>query len=1849
MKKHWPKFAAATAVIASLVLYFTYWRSDTEAPTSPEAVNPAYREFISAYTAGVISSSSSFTVTLSQDIVEFDKVGQEAGSLFDFSPSIVGKTIWQDRRTVRFQPDERLRSGALYEVSFKLSKVITVPKDLEVFTYTIKIIPQNYELTVNNLKPYVKTELTRQQIQATLVTADFAEKDQVEKVVTALQDGKPLKITWTHAGDGKQHDFVVEDVTRQEKQSLVTLKTDGESLGIDKSEDVTVDVPGLADFKVTSVRLGQSGAQHVIIQFSDPLKEKQSLQGLVTIGDIQNLDFEINDNLLLVYPPAKQSGTQPVFIAAGVQNVLNYKMGEGVRFELLFEAINPAVRFTKTGTILPSSDGIVLPFEAVSLKAVDVQIVRIFESNVLQFLQVNDFDGRYELQRVGRPVHTQVMQLESMGVADLGKWNRFTLDLSKMIQPEPGAIYQVKLSFRRSQSAYPCVETDLADQDPFADENWSETPTEQSYWDGYEDYYGEDFDWEQRNNPCHKSYFNRERTIIQNLIASDLGLLAKRGDDGSTVVFVNDLKTTNPLSGVDVELFNYQQQPLGTAKTDSDGKVVISTTQPPSFVVAKSGAQRGYLKVADGEALSLSNFNISGERIKDGLKGFLYGERGVWRPGDSLYFSFILESKTKAIPENHPVVFELENPDGQVTTRMVRSSAVNGFYTFPTRTDTEAPTGNWTARVKVGQASFTDRVRIEMVKPNRLKIKLDFGKERLTAADKEITGALKVDWLQGNPGRNLDAEFDLLLTKGETRFEKYPDFVFDNPFNNFTSEDQRIFEGSTDEEGKATLKFSIGVEGEAPGVLRATFRGKVFEDGGNYSLDRFTIPYYPFVSFIGIRVPPGDKARGMLLTDTTHQIDVVTLDADGNPASRDGVSMSLHKLQWKWWWDTSESSTGEYQEDNYERTIATGTIKTTGGKGSWKFRVNHPEWGRYLLRATDPVSGHTTGKIIYIDWPGWAGRAQEGSGGATLLSFTSDKEKYSTGEKIQLSIPGSNQGRALVSVENGTRVLQTMWVETKAGENIVTLDAKPEMAPNCFVFVTLLQPHAQVVNDLPIRLYGVIPVRVEDPETHLEPTLSMPEVLEPGQTVTLQVAEAKNRPMTYTIAMVEDGLLDLTRFKTPDPWNHFYSREALGVKSWDLYNSVMGAFGGRIERLMAVGGDNEIAGKEGDKKNNRFKPVVKFLGPFTLSGGTNKHTLTMPNYIGSVRTMVVAGRDGAYGKTDKTTPVRKPLMVLATLPRVLGPDEKLKLPVTLFRMEKSIKNVKLDVSIEGPVTLEGQSSRTVEMSEDDLTTEFDLSVRAETGVARITIKASSGNAAATDEINIEIRNPSPSISKVDDGIIESGQTWSGSATPVGLPGTNTSVVEISTIPAINLDQRLRYLIQYPYGCVEQTTSSAFPQLYLDRIKALSDNEKARINSNLTAAVQRLKSFQAADGGFGYWPGVENADSWSTSYVGHFLTEAEAKGYYVAQEVLKRWKSFQHTKAQQWRRSQELYNSDLIQAYRLYTLANANDPDLASMNRLREMTDLQPIAGWMLAAAYARAGQREAALAYIAKLPLTVKPYQEQAYTYGSDLRDKAVILETLVLLEDRKRGVDLLKEIAASLSKYNHWYSTQTVAWCLKSVASFAGSNKAGPMNVTYSYKGKDQQLQTDLPMIQVDLPVEAKGDGDLKISSKTGGPVFVRVISQGTPSRSQEESVERDLGLTVAYTDKEGNNVNPASVEQGTTIVVTVTVTNPGTRGSYKNLALNHIFPSGWEVNNLRLSESQDAVKSDAFTYQDIRDDRVYTYFDLPSTQRKTFRYLVTASFSGKYYLPAVKVEAMYDASITARTKGQEVEVTRK
>ncbi len=1852
MKKIALPLVLGCIVIFSVTMLVLAHRSKSQ--HLPARVNPAFREYVQGFTSGAISTHAPIKIRLADDFadsVSFNMPVTE--TFFKFNPSIKGKTYWSDSRTLEFLPDESLPANQSYIVEFYLSRILTVPDSLKTLVFGFHTLMQELSLNVDNHKAYSHSNLSREHLNGTLQSSDFAGDQLVEKTLTASQDGRDLPVSWTHDQKTRTHLFQVDSITRGNEPGKVKLVWDGSPVDSKTSGQTVVEIPALGDFKVISASGFPNTQLCLRVQFSDPLRPDQNLDGLFTAGKYNNLRYNVEDNLLWIYLPESESKKVSLTLEPSISNINRVLLGKRVVEQVAIDNTKPNVRFTGTGVILPSSNGMMLPFEAVNLNAVDIKVVRIFASNILQFLQVNELNDNSQLARVGRVVLKKNIPLT--GVADYGKWNLYSIDLSSLMHTEPGAVYSVSLRFKKAYSTYPCGESDTlgtgtndltieGDPDTENDRNWDYYSNYEE--DDYRDGGWRNYRWQERDNPCKPSYFFN-KSVSRNVLASDLGMIAKTGSDGNYLVFVTDLISAKSLPGVSVEFFNFQLQSIGKATTDGEGKAIVPVKKRPFILVARTGMQTGYLKLTDGNALSLSMFDVSGEIVQKGVKGFIYGERGVWRPGDSIHLTFVLEDKKHQLPLHHPVGMSLFNPGGQLISRMVRTNPVNDFYNFSTATPVDAPTGNWIVKVNVGGAEFQKILKIETVKPNRLKINFDFKADRLVN-DKIPSAMLEATWLTGATARNLKARVMLTLSKSITAFKNFPGYVFDNPTAGFAAENITVFEGRLDAGGRAMVTPKIHITNIAPGALKASFETMVFEEGGDFSVDRFSIPYYPYQSYAGLSVPKGSGGDRVLYTDQTYNISLLNVDAAGIPVPSNRLKVEVFKLEWRWWWDDSEAGSADFISTSYIRPSDSATIKTVNGRATFPFKAGYDNWGRYLIKVTDRTSGHAAGKVVFVDWPGYFRMPGGEKQAAAMLTLTTDKSQYKVGDKVKLTLPASPDGRALVTIETGSDILKSFWVPTNKGTTDISFEATAAMSPNCFAYVTLIQPHAQTKNDLPIRLYGVIPVTVENPGTHLQPVISMPNTLEPGKEVSIRVSEATGKPMTYTLAMVDEGLLDLTRFKTPDPWSVFYAREALGVKTWDLFDQVMGAFSGELQRILSIGGDQDAVNK-GGLKANRFKPMVRFLGPFQLNKGQNKvHTFKMPEYIGSVRVMVVAGQDGAYGRNEKTVAVKKPLMVLGTLPRVVGPGETVKLPVTVFAMDKSIKNVKVEVIVNEMFSVTGGNTRQLSFSgTGDQLAAFDLKVAQATGIGKVSIMAVSGNQKAEHTIEIEVRNPNSPVTDVVERSVQPGTTWTTDFHASGIPGTNKGTLEISTIPPLNLDKRLSFLIQYPYGCIEQTVSSAFPQLFLTDFIELSEKAKKETEQNIRAAISRLKSFQMSNGGLSYWPGAQYADDWGSSYAGHFLLEAAQKGYALPVSFLSSWKEFQRQKAISWDYNSSYYNNDLMQAYRLYTLALAKAPELGAMNKLLEKKDLSVSARWQLAAAYHLAGKHEVALQLVTALTTQIKPYRELSNSYGSDLRDKAMIVDALCLLDMKIKAEPLLKEISAMLCE-DEWYSTQSTSFALLAIARFTGSGHGTGILASCRFNADQaEEIDSRSSLLTRDIDVRSGRKGVIQVTNKGKSILFTRLVLTGTPAQGDNTSSANSLKISMVFKSVKGETINPAAIAQGTNFVAEVSVTNPGMRGSYEQLALSQVFPSGWEVINSRNSDlAQSSTAASSFTYQDVRDDRVNTFFNLEPGQTKTFRVMLMATYLGRFYLPATGCEAMYDNTISARVPGHWVEV---
>ena len=1838
-----------------------------------------YAPYVNAYTGGVISQNSTIRIELTHEQPMVDLNNELKENPFSFSPSLKGKAYWVSNNTIEFVPEEgTLKPGSLYECTFQLGKFVEVDKKLKEFNFSFRVQERNFTLSIEPL-PITDAQPDEINIKGEICFSDIVKKEEVEKILTA-KDGNnksyPVEIIPTD--NLTRYQFCINQVPRDTEDYQLTITANGSPARIDQTQSEEVLIPAKDSFRFLSATRIDEPENGIEVVFSAPLSDTQDLKGLIEIPELSSSVFQIKENRVFIYFEANQLSKLTLNIHEGVKSSQGKTLGTS--HSISFSEINlkPQVEMLTTAAILPDSKSLIIPFRAVNLYAVDLSVIRIFENNVLMFMQTNSLASANELRRSGRLVYKKTLWLGKDTSKDIHNWENYSIDLAGLIRQEPGAIYRVILSFRQEYSAYPCGGVDNQDI-KFADNNTPDglmkvsgsalSEADEAVWDTPEAYYyynGGTMDWsvyrwKERDNPCHPSYYmNSDRAAACNVFASNLGMIVKRNSLNKLWIAVSNILDTNPVGKAQVTVYNFQLQPIGKGETNGEGFVEISSKGTPFIVVAEAEKQKAYVRVVDGEEQSVSRFDVGGKEIQKGLKGFIYGERGVWRPGDTLHISFILEDREKRIPDKHPVALEIYNPKGQFYTKMISTQGMNGFYTFDVPTQAGDPTGLWNAYIKVGGTTFHKGLRIETIKPNRLKINLTLPKI-LQSTDKNVTVPLASAWLTGATASKLKAKVEMSLSKVNTQFKNYGQYIFNDPATDFTTIKTDVFDGILNAEGKAGVTLKVPAATNAPGMLNATFTTRVFEPGGDASIYTQSIPFSPFVSYVGINL---NQPKGKYIeTDKDHVFDVVTVNSQGQPVNRSNLEYKIYRISWSWWWENSDESFGTYINNSSITPVASGKLQTSGGKTTFKFRVDYPSWGRYLVYVKDKDSGHATGGTIYVDWPESRGRSNKTDpSGIKMLTFSLDKDSYEIGETATAIIPAAAGGRALVSIENGSSVLHREWIEvTNEGDTKYTFEITPEMTPNVYLHISLLQPHAQTINDLPIRMYGIAPVFVTNRQTVLQPQIQMPEVLRPETDFNVTVSEKSGKPMTYTLAIVDDGLLDLTNFKTPDPWNEFYSREALGIRTWDMYDNVLGASAGAYSSLFSVGGDATL--KPADAKANRFNPVVKFIGPFYWEKGRQQtHTLKLPMYVGSVRAMVVAGQDGAYGNAEKTAFVRTPLMLLSTLPRVLSIQEEITVPVNVFAMEKQVKNVTVSLQASGGgVQIEGshQQSLTFNRPGDQLVF-FTLKTGNKTGKATIKLTASGGGQQTKETIEIEVRNPNPIVTLRSSEWIETGQNKELSYQLGSLSANNQIKLEVSRIPSVDISRRFDFLYNYQHHCTEQLTSKALPLLFIAQFKTIDTREAEKIKANVQEAIRQIYARQLPNGGFVYWPGNAVADEWISSYTGMFLTLAQEKGYAVHANVLNKWKRFQRAAAQNWRMPQEANNwqqwqSELQQAFRLYTLALAGAPEYGAMNRMKEQPGLSIQAKWRLAAAYALTGKMKPAEELVYNAETTVIPYSSMNQIYGSSDRDEAMILETLLLMNRERDALQQAKVVSKNLSQEN-WFSTQSTAFALMAMGRLA-EKLSGSLDFTWTWNGKQQPaVKSAKAVFEKEISTSPKS-GTVAVKNQGKGALSVDLITRTQLLNDTLPAISDNLRMDIRYASMDGKPMSVNDIRQGTDFTAIASISNTSGTTDYTNLALTHIIPSGWEVYNERMTvpeaEPQETTDSSGnvsgqYTYQDIRDDRVLTYFNLRRGETKIFTIRLQATYAGNFILPAVQCEAMYDVNVQARSKAGRTTVSR-
>ena len=1630
-------------------------------------------------------------------------------------------------------------------------------------------------------------------------------------------------VTTTYLGDRK-FNFQLNNIQRKDKDTEIAVELDGKPIQSKTKLSKTLSVPAEGVFKLLDCKVDKADGI-ATLYFSQPLKQR-NIDGFLSVSPEMGYRSELVDNKLVLYFDRSdlynyELEEVTLTVGSGIKDKAGNSLKKEEELTLDLTDLSPKVRWTEKGVIVPEVSDATIYFDAICLNSVTLRVVKVFDDNILSFFQNNDLDDTWGIRNAGRLVKKVKIALEN---PTPNQWRSFPIALSDYVDVTSGDMYQLILDFGPADYTYATDESKLL---TLEDDN-----LEARYWDGQAgDFkrHNYDGDWD---DPLSISYYNWVEQK-KNVIITDLALTAKMGSNDAIDVFVFQISDAKPVSGAQVSAYNFQRQLITSGRTDSQGHVQLTCENRPAFVVAKnSKGGQSVIKTTGGESLSYSKFDIGGESVEKGVAAFAYSNRGVWRPGDELQLNLMVSNSDGKLPADYPVVMEIYDAYNRLYARQSNNSPVGGIYTYSVPTSPNDETGLWRASFKVGNSVINKYLRVETVKPNRLEIK--FNTPEVISLRHPNNVQLNAKWLNGLIASGLKAEIDVKVRQGKTSFERFPNYTFVNESEEFYPDELSLFSGPLDGQGNALVGFGPLKNLSADQMIHATFTTKVFEQGGDFSVSSSTAKLSPCERYVGVELPQTESKYGSYyFTNRNWRFPVAVVKETGD-LDKNSVSLDyqLYKIDHYWWWSSEDTYTlKRYINGYYKRPQQNGTLTCSNGKTELTLNVPDEKWGMYLLVINDKQGGNTFAKVLRFDWDDTTIHSAGESEGPVQLALSSTKDTYGVGENIVVSFPSNENAKALVTVEANDHIIQSMVLDHLGKDGTVEIKATEEMIPNVYVYVSLIQPH-NTGNDMPLRMYGVVPVKVENPQLHLKPVLTAPETSNTNKKVKVSVKEENGKPMTYTLAIVDEGILSLTNFSTPDPYGYFNAKQSLKVRTWDNYDYVIDAFSGELGTVYAIGGDGFI--NQEVTLDKRFKAFAVTYGPFELKAkGENILEFDVPQCSGALRLMVVAKGEGKlFGATEKPMKVVDPITLYPSAPRVTAPGDEMTLKVQALAPNMKGKYLNLVVNNKN-LTAIGETPGSVRVDDNgEAMVVMKVKVPETLGIATMDVTVSDGSFEAQSVTEIPIRMPYAEKRKTYTLDVAPNATETLNFDLAGMNGTQQGNITVASLIPVDFYSRLNYLSTYPYGCLEQVVSAAFPQLYFNYFIQQDEEAEAKTRSAVEEGIASLKSYQKADFSLTNWVGGNYSNPWTEIYALHFLTEAKGQGFDVPEYLFDGLLKHQADIAKAWAYNPDYKSGETIQAYRLFVLALAGAPEMGALNRFKELKLNYNLSAVLTAATYAQVGKKNMAQQFWPALQ-DGELMSDYYTSFGSTTRDLAFLTYSEMLCGKDDELIQGHVNDLCEILNSGRWLDTQSTAFVLFVLGKYAekvGTSNA-PIAATVKMNADERTLSTNRGSMGYAI-VPKMGSNKVEITNKSDQKLTAKVYTKTAVAEYETQETGNFIKMNVNYYDKSGAALNPASLPMGKDFTAVITVENPS---DYRvtELALSYYLASGWEMVNERLNEDFDAING--AKHLDLRDDRAYFFFDLSPKQKKTFTLKLNATYEGSYMLPAVRCEDMYNDEI--------------
>ncbi|GHD11196.1 membrane protein [Tianweitania populi] len=1537
-----------------------------------------------------------------------------------------------------------------------------------------------------------------------------------------------------------------------------------------------------------------SATPRICAQFSEELvKSGTDYATFVTLDGKAPPAIEAKDKQICI-DGLEHGHEYRVTFRSGLPAAIGESLQAPVTLNLYVRDRTPSARFTGDAFVLPSAGRHGLPLVSVNMDTAKLQLFRIGDRALSQLLSGEQFlrqlDG-YSLSTVESDLGTPA-------------WEG-TIDVANELNKEVVTSFPVDEALpERKPGVYVMVATPSDDR--------SET------------------------------YSNK---ATQWFVVSDIGLSTYTGQDGLTV-FARSLNSAEPLEDVELALLARNNEVLGTATSDDEGKATFTpglvrgtAGLVPTALMARSGDDFVFLDMTRA-GFDLSDRGVTGRAAPGALDIFAWTERGIYRAGETVHAAALVRNDEAKGVGALPLTFIFTRPDGVEDRRIVVSEASLGGYAVDFPTQSNAMRGSWQLRIYADpkQPSLAAQsFLVEDFVPDRMEFDLAAASPEIAVGEAD-TMSVDGRFLYGAPaaGLSIEGEVNVRTTRNWARF---PGFQFGLADEDSEEQGQVLpLENLPvlDDEGKASFDVSVDAPPSTTRLLNAEVVVRMREGGGRAVERRTEVAIQPETNMIGIRLEGGNDS---VPEGSTARFSVLAADAQGNRIDAPGLFWRLIKIDRDYQWYRSNGS-WNYEPVTRTSKIAEGKIDA---KANAEAQIATPvAWGRYRLEIeTNDPAGPATSREFEAGWYVEASSTET----PDALEVAFDKPSYAVGDTAKLQVTPRFGGEALITI-GSERLVSTITASVPEGGTTIDVPVTEDFGAGAYVTTTLFRPGEAAESRLPMRAIGIKWLAVDPAERKLDIALETPEKSAPRSPLVIPVSvpSAADKEAYITVAAVDVGILNLTSYKAPDPEGWYYGQRQLGLEIRDLYGRLIDGSLGATGRIRTGGDGGDVTSRGNPPKE---KLVAFFSGPVKLDDeGKAEVSFDLPQFNGTVRVMAVAWTEDAFGHAEKDVIVRDPVVITSGLPRFLTPGDAAELRLDLANTDGPAGGWTLDVTTNDQIVADAGSDP-IELAAGGKATVKVPLTGMQTGDGRIMVSLRHPDGTQIDqELFLPLRPSNAPVTTRNVVSLAPGASLTVDRELLASSILDGATVSIGVTPnaAFDVASLVMTLDRYPYGCAEQTTSRAMPLLYLSELaKAAGIPDDPAIKGRIQDAIARVLSYQSSSGSFGLW-GPGYGDLWLDAYVTDFLTRAREQGYEVpAQAMMLAVQSLGNSVAY----DVDLQSKDSEIAYTFYVLARNKK---ASIGDLRYYADTRieefktPMARAQLGAALALYGDNnraEAAFGSAFRLASGTAENQLYRSDYGSDLRDGAAML---ALAAETKPSPAFMPQMISLVAKERNTRSstsTQEEAWMTLAARAVVASTGGMKLDINGTAQDGGYSQRLDGTVLQ-DQPVTITNKGKAPVDAVV---TAVAPPVQPLPAGGNGFAIER------SYYSLDGEPVNPSEVEQNQRFVVVLKMREDNAWPS--RVLVTDLLPAGFEIDNPSIVNSAglsnfDWLEETETAHLEFRDDRFVAAFNRTedSEREVSVAYVVRAVTPGVYAHPAASVEDMYRPEFSARTASGMMEV---